>query len=72
MMNNNNNSPKRKLRKMLSGFLAVSTAVTMLGGNTAFFADETALATTPSQEKEAARTSRSISVMTRIRRSISM
>ena len=40
-----NNTSERKtrrsrLRKMLSGFLAVSTAVTMLGGNAAFIAGE--------------------------------
>ena len=42
--NNNGHKTTRRssLGKMLSGFLAVSTAVTMLGGNTVFFADETA------------------------------
>ena len=45
--NNNGHKTTRRssLRKMLSGFLAVSTAVTMLGGNTVFFADETAAGT---------------------------
>ena len=48
MMKNRDNSSKDsykgKLRKMLSGFLAVSTAVTMLGGDPAFFAGKTAYA----------------------------